>query len=522
VVVLRLTLALVVASSVEACEYDVATGSRCAPGERDCDSVRIDAGGVDAGHDSGHFAGMDAGESDASSPLPGSGTCDVRAPAGSFDPAVKWTWNGSGVGVTVTPLVANLGDDDGDGDVDLDDTPDVLVVDANGSGFGYPMVVLDGATGLETARFGTVAPNATPAIGDLDRDGRPEIVALLVTGAGTSLAFELAAFHGDGSLVWSVPFTSNTTVLSVLPAALAIADLDGDGAPEILAADQVLDSVGTLKWAAAATNTTMSPVAADLDGDGSLEVVYGLQAYHHDSTPYFQNTDASPVFGAMTAPAIADLDGDGKPEIVLGTLGGLVVLDHMGNTLRVASIATAQTLVLHDVDGDGLPEVIVHDGASFLVLGADLVPRWQRSPTPDAGVRGNSAFDFLGDGTAEPIYTDDLTVWCFHGTGDIAFMAERAGAETLIHTVVADVDNDGSADLLIASQGTPGLRVLSDRQRRWIPARRIMNQDSYHVTNVEENGAIPQHEQPHWKLSNSFRAQAQINAQGQVCLPSAR
>ena len=62
--------------------------------------------------------------------------------------------------------------------------------------------------------------------------------------------------------------------------------------------------------------------------------------------------------------------------------------------------------------------------------------------------------------------------------------------------------------------------MISDRQRRWVPARRILNQDTYHVTNVNEDGTIPQQEQPHWLLNNTFRAQAQVNGDGSVCLPS--
>jgi hypothetical protein len=61
--------------------------------------------------------------------------------------------------------------------------------------------------------------------------------------------------------------------------------------------------------------------------------------------------------------------------------------------------------------------------------------------------------------------------------------------------------------------------VISDRMGRWVPARRIINQDTYHVTNVNEDGTIPTQEARHWKLNNTFRAQAQIQADGTVCIP---
>ena len=64
----------------------------------------------------------------------------------------------------------------------------------------------------------------------------------------------------------------------------------------------------------------------------------------------------------------------------------------------------------------------------------------------------------------------------------------------------------------------PPIQVVRDRLDRWIPARRIWNQHTYHVTNVREDGTIPQIEKPHWQLLNTFRTQAQIGKNG-VCLP---
>jgi len=88
--------------------------------------------------------------------------------------------------------------------------------------------------------------------------------------------------------------------------------------------------------------------------------------------------------------------------------------------------------------------------------------------------------------------------------------------------VVADVDNDGSAEILIVSNlgwfggGTDGptLTVIRDAQDRWIRARRIWNQHSYHVTNVREDGTIPTNMKKSWQLLNTFRTNAQVEASG--------
>ena len=61
-------------------------------------------------------------------------------------------------------------------------------------------------------------------------------------------------------------------------------------------------------------------------------------------------------------------------------------------------------------------------------------------------------------------------------------------------------------------------RVIRDVDDRWIQARRIWNQHTYHVTNVREDGTIPQFEPPHHVGLNTFRTNAQIE-DGGVCKP---
>ena len=76
------------------------------------------------------------------------------------------------------------------------------------------------------------------------------------------------------------------------------------------------------------------------------------------------------------------------------------------------------------------------------------------------------------------------------------------------YPVVADIDNDGAAEFLVVAESPPILRAFRDKHDRWMPARRIWNQAAYHVTNIEENGTIPVHEEPYWKTHNTFRVQA--------------
>jgi hypothetical protein len=90
------------------------------------------------------------------------------------------------------------------------------------------------------------------------------------------------------------------------------------------------------------------------------------------------------------------------------------------------------------------------------------------------------------------------------------------------YPVVADIDNDGSAEIVVVSNtyltSSPTVQVIRDKQDRWIQARRIWNEHAYHVTNVREDGTIPQFEQPSWQRLNTFRTNAQISG-GAACQP---
>ncbi|MBK8241594.1 MAG: hypothetical protein IPK74_39290 [Deltaproteobacteria bacterium] len=90
--------------------------------------------------------------------------------------------------------------------------------------------------------------------------------------------------------------------------------------------------------------------------------------------------------------------------------------------------------------------------------------------------------------------------------------------------MVADIDNDGAAEILVVSNfqtlpNSPAVVAIRDVQERWIQARRIWNQHTYHVSNVREDGTIPQHETPSWQQLNTFRTNSQIEG-GSVCQPA--
>ncbi len=113
----------------------------------------------------------------------------------------------------------------------------------------------------------------------------------------------------------------------------SIADLDGDGKPEVIIEDGILDgATGALKHAFSPALDTHF-VVSDIDGDGVLDIVTADRAYHADGTLFVDTK----LGGAWAA--IADFDHDGVPEVVL--------VDTTAHTVALWHYDATQTEQLH-------------------------------------------------------------------------------------------------------------------------------------------------------------------------------
>jgi len=454
------------------------------------------------------------------------GDCGERAPPGSFEPVVQWKFSPEGdPDSIVTPLVINLTDDNDDGAIDLCDTPDVVLVAGllpGSVGAEGRLYVIDGATGIVHFTIEhTVSGNVTPAVGDIDGDGLPEIVTLDATQA-------FVVFEHDGTLKWRTPSSWNAMHTIVgqpfsYSTSVALADVDNDADVEIIVSNQIIDHEGNLplvlgddpgEWS--------STVPVDLDGDQDLEIVLGRSAFHHDGTPHFM-TDLYPGY-----PQIADVDDDGDPEILLTNFNGISMLEADGairySDLRPTGADAIGTTWLrpatfHDFDGDGAPEFALSSANQYSVYEADATIVWTAPVLDASGIAGSTAFDFLGQGAAQAMYADEQALFVFDEFGGVLLDFPRSSLTLTEYPVVADIDNDGSAEILVVSNsGGATIQAIADIEDRWIQARRIWNQHAYHVTNVREDGTIPQFETPHWTELNTFRTNAQIEG-GNICVP---
>lgn len=447
--------------------------------------------------------------------------CYVEASVGTFNPVVKWrksSWSvdSSSNNVMMAPIVVSLNDDNGDGLVDEEDTPDIVVITYSSS-YGTLRAV-SGADGSELWNVTNQQLQLTGAVaaGDIDGDGMVEIIA--------PTSNQLKAFENDGTLKWtSSSLAGHMYGTSDAP---AIADLDGDGSPEVLVGKAILRANGTTRatgsygMAGVSGNVGTVAVAADLDGDGSQEVVVGNAAYSADGTALFSNGQQDGYV------AVADFDLDGQAEIVVVNSGNVRVQTATGRVVWTATVSGASAgyggpPTVADFDGDGYPEVGVAARSNYTVFDTDGRKLWEKT-TQDAssGNTGSAVFDFEGDGVAEAVYADETKLWVFDGPdGRVKLEStEHSNATWTEYPTIADVDGDGHAEIVVANTnyttGHTGIYVFGDRDDTWRSGRRIWNQHAYSITNVNDDGTIPARPDRNWLTYNNFRSGDMAAGQG--------
>jgi hypothetical protein len=290
---------------------------------------------------------------------------------------------------------------------------DLLILANDGVQAGPPPRVIvqygigDGTFGGESQIYAASSPadpNFFPvgaAIGDLNGDGRPDIVVLSTQGG--ALDNRLYVFVNNGGGGFGAPniidlgsITGNGDDRGV-----AIGDFNGDGKPDLVVHTVDPSNIEHIWFLAGNGNGTFAaPVdrgsyggatqgivryaAADMNGDGKLDLV-GLGLGHGvfvslgngDGTfqaPHEYTADQ----GFLTDMAVADFDGDGKPDVAVvgqccgGPTGpqGLAVLRNNGNGTLAAPLHPSigetipRGLAVGDINGDGSPDFVVVMGSS--------------------------------------------------------------------------------------------------------------------------------------------------------------
>ncbi|MHB8079984.1 MAG: C25 family cysteine peptidase [Candidatus Krumholzibacteriia bacterium] len=309
------------------------------------------------------------------------------------------------------------------GDVDGDGSPEIVCNDIAGRTMAWHVngtELRDGDNDPATTGVFVARPNAvweyswsSPALCDLDHDGRKEIIFGSKYG---NLPNYLYAYRYDGTQAAGFPFaTGNYGTILCSP---SLGDLDNDGRQEIVFVSEA-DSLYVLREDArrypgfpiafVANNSNVpcpSPALADFDNDGRLELAAVATANASSAALRLIDTDIAGGTSGQTmpgwpkslpgnsesSPLVGDIDNDGMLDIVYGIGGGsestpnnLYAFKASGAAVPGFPITVGGPIrpcpVLCDLDGDGQVNIVyggwdlqVHVWSLPFAYNPDLMP----------------------------------------------------------------------------------------------------------------------------------------------------
>ena len=174
----------------------------------------------------------------------------------------------------------------------------------------------------------------------------------------------------------------------------------------------------------------------------------------------------------------------------------------------------SKVLAMGDATGDGLPDLCVQLDGFYHLRDLDFEVE---SELPTGGYLDTSACvmaDLDADGRFEVIlYGPGGLVIADGVSGDVlASTDEIVGTNSVASPIVADIDGDGSAEIVVPGHAKgetsdTHLYAIGPAKGRWARTRPVWNQHGYDITSVRDDGSIVSFPRPNWQTYNTFRAQ---------------
>ena len=397
----------------------------------------------------------------------------------------KISAGGGGIVLNSDPVV---GDVDHDGKIELVANK---VYRWNGTGWTEAYPGVGTTTYADSPQFFAYADFGTPGGGGFDRtklDGIAEIVSVggstvsIHTLAGLEIMHVTLAGGGAEGQRGGPP---------------TIGDFDGDGFPEVATALATEFGVFDLECESAAT-----PGCKD-------KWTRWLQASQDDSS-------------ARTGSTIFDFEGDGKAEAIYADECFLRIYEGgTGNILFSAfrsSCTWWEQPIVGDPDKDGRTEIIVNSNPNCYVQ----CPTGKSGPYLDPihpGVRCRDNGDCVSNVCTEGFCRCTNDVECGNNfkddpvhprnKGGLVCAAPLAGTAGTGNVCRMQHPNPDGAQ---REEDLNGIKVYRDSHDRWASSRPLWNQHAYNITNINDDGTVPE----------DVAVEAKLPAEGAQQLPAER
>jgi sugar lactone lactonase YvrE/predicted Fe-Mo cluster-binding NifX family protein len=364
------------------------------------------------------------------------------------------------------------------GDLDGDGRPDLVVANSGSNTFSvYRNTSSSGSIGAGSfaakVDFATGSEPKSIAIGDLDGDGRPDLV---VANSGSNIVSVYRNTSSSGSISAGSFAAKVDFVTGSFPSSVAIDDLDGDGKLDLIVANAGSNTVSVFRNTASISSIVSGSFAAkvdfatgsfprsvaigDLDGDGKLDLIVANAG--SNTVSVFRNTASSSSivlgsfatkvdFATGTSPysvAIGDLDGDDKPDLIVANLNsktvsvirntstsGSIVSGSFATNIDFATGSFPRSVAIGDLDGDSKLDLVISNIASNIAYNTVSVIR-------NISIKGSINSD------------------------SFAAKVDLASGDNSPSVAIGDLDGDGKPDLAVVNYGSNTVSILRNADTR--------------------------------------------------------